>query len=121
MSTPDDYPGFPPLRFSPGDRVECNVGTWAPGKVLRLWYQEQGMPEPAPYQIELDDGRFIFAPADVDECVRALSTPTPASPEAEDGLNGLRLVMDPNSPEPPAPPARQASRRTPRRDLQGSS
>ena len=44
------------------------------------------MPEPAPYQIELDDGRFIFAPADVDECVHALSTPTPASPEAEDGF-----------------------------------
>ena len=52
------------------------------------------MPEPAPYQIELDDGRFIFAPADVDECVHALSTPTPASPEAEDGFYYLSKLMD---------------------------
>ena len=27
-------PGQPPLRFTPGDRVECNVGEWAPGKIV---------------------------------------------------------------------------------------
>ena len=32
-------PGRPPLRFTPGDPVECNVGTWAAGKVIRIWYE----------------------------------------------------------------------------------
>ena len=73
-------PGQPPLRFTPGDRVECNVGEWAPGKIVQIWYMEEGMPEPAPYQVLLDDGRFIFAPEDDDDCIRASSTPPPAHP-----------------------------------------
>ena len=69
-------PDKPPLRFTIGSRVECFVGgrwpnQWASGKVTKLWYQEAGMSAAVPYQVLLDDARFIFAPADVDETVRA--------------------------------------------------
>lgn len=64
-------PDKQPLRFIPGDRVECNVGEWASGKVVQLWYFEPAMPEAVPYQVLLDDGRLIFAPEDEDRCVRA--------------------------------------------------
>ncbi len=68
----------PRLRFNVGDRVICRVGPdpvtgWAPGKVVMLWYREPSWPVNswAPYKIELDDGRNIFAPGDVDQIIRA--------------------------------------------------
>ena len=33
-----------------------------------------GMIKPVPYQIKLDDGRYIFAHEDSDHCVRAFGT-----------------------------------------------
>lgn len=63
-------PNMPPLRFETNDRVECNVGGWAAGKIVKLWYQEPGWDKPVPYQVMLDDGRLIFAPEDVDNTVR---------------------------------------------------
>ena len=64
-----------PFRFAVGSRVECCVGndTWSPGSVKALFYREDNWePEQfAPYQIALDDGDLIYAPADVEQCIRA--------------------------------------------------
>ena len=64
------------LRFAVGARVECARGdTWAPGRVIKLHYHEAGF-EPgffAPYQIELDGGRLIYAPDDDDKLIREAS------------------------------------------------
>jgi hypothetical protein len=67
----------PSLRFAIGTRVKCRVGPdpvtgWAPGRVVQLWYREPSWPSNswAPYKIELDDGRNIFAPGDVDQIIR---------------------------------------------------
>lgn len=68
----------PALRFTVGERVRCRVSQseWAPGCVAQLWYHEPGWPETrlVPYQVELDDGRLIFAPLDKDELIRAEAT-----------------------------------------------
>ena len=70
----------PPLRFAVGDRVECNIGEWVSGKVVRLWYIEEGLDFPVPYQVLLDDGALIYAPQDIDETVRLVRKGTvPAS------------------------------------------
>ena len=68
----------PDLRFSLGQAVECRVGPdpvtgWAKGVVLQLWYREAGWPPNswAPYKIKLDNGKSIFAPADLDHVIRA--------------------------------------------------
>ena len=63
----------PKLRFGVGDRVECNAGSWMAGSVVALWYSEPGWPTSrvAPYQVELDDGRLIYAPADAERLIRA--------------------------------------------------
>ena len=67
----------PELRFEVGDAVECRIGNdpvtgWAAGKVIQLWYREPGWPPNsfAPYKILLEDGRNIFAPADLDQVIR---------------------------------------------------
>jgi hypothetical protein len=68
----------PELRFSIGTKVECRVGPadWAKGTVAQLWYREPQWPEGsfAPYKIRLDDGRDIYAPADMDQIIRLRST-----------------------------------------------
>lgn len=67
----------PRLRFDIGQRVVCRVGPdpvtgWAPGRVVMQWYREPSWPANswAPYKIELEDGRNIFAPGDVDQIIR---------------------------------------------------
>ena len=71
------------LRFVMGQAVECCVGKglWQPGTVVALWYSEAGFPPGffAPYQIETDDGRLIFAPEDSNRCVRERAG-APAAP-----------------------------------------
>lgn len=69
---------LPQLRFELGTRVLCRIGPdvkkdWAPGTITQLWYSQTDWPEGsvAPYKIKLDDGRFIFAPGDIDQVVRA--------------------------------------------------
>jgi len=69
---------LPDLRFEVGQKVECRIGPdevtgWAKGKVMQLWYREDGWADGsfAPYKIMLDDGRDIFAPGDVDMVIRA--------------------------------------------------
>ena len=69
----------PQLRFQVGTRVVCRVGPdpvtgWVPGLVVQLWYREPSWPADswAPYKVELEDGRGIFAPGDVDQIIREL-------------------------------------------------
>jgi hypothetical protein len=73
----------PPLRFSVGTPVRCFVGgdAWVRGTVIAHHFREASWPASrpsAPYQVLLDDGQqggrpsnAIWAPADVDEIVRA--------------------------------------------------
>jgi G3E family GTPase len=60
------------LRFEIGQAVICNVGSWTAGKIIKLNYREPSWPaeKVAPYQVELTDGRLIFAPIDDDRVVR---------------------------------------------------
>ena len=62
------------LRFAVGTRVECKVGTkqWAPGGVTKHWFRQGDWPPGvfAPYQVQLDDGRLVFAPDDANRCIR---------------------------------------------------
>jgi len=63
------------LRFHKGDRVECRTGQdeWSLGKVVdRMWKSPSG--EINPYQVELDGGDLIFAPADDDQLIRIPKT-----------------------------------------------
>lgn len=73
----DAEPEFPELRFEVGTPVLCRIGPdattdWAPGKITLLWYREPSWPKGsfAPYKIQLDDGRSIFAPGDMDQVIR---------------------------------------------------
>jgi len=65
----------PPLRFVVGQKVECKVGPspedWAEGTITKLQYMEPEWERPAPYQILLDDGRYIFAPEDTEAVIKA--------------------------------------------------
>merc|ERR1719378_74010 len=60
------------LRFAVGAAVKCNTGEgWQTGKVVALMYRDDMMPPGmvAPYQVQLDNGTLIFAPADTDELI----------------------------------------------------
>ena len=63
------------LRFAVGERVRCRTGpmTWDAGTIAQLRYREEEWPagRQVPYQIELDDGRLIFAPLDSDQLIRS--------------------------------------------------
>ncbi|KAH8077331.1 hypothetical protein JL720_10053 [Aureococcus anophagefferens] len=54
----------------------CNTGRtadgWENGAVVKLYHREADWPEGevVPYQVRLDDGTLIYAPLDVDGCVR---------------------------------------------------
>ena len=83
--------GAPKLRFKPGDRVQCFYGDhWATGTITMLFYREDDWPrgQYAPYQVRLDSGDMICAPADVDDCIKAAkgalggSIPPPRKPPA---------------------------------------
>jgi len=70
---------LPQLRFDLGTRVMARIGPnaekdWAKGTVSQLWYAEKSWPDGsfAPYKVKLDDGRQIFAPADMDQVIRKI-------------------------------------------------
>ncbi len=44
---------------------------WAPGVIIAQYYKEPDWPQSmyAPYQIQLDDGRLIFAPQDTNQVI----------------------------------------------------
>lgn len=54
-----------PLRFSVGQAVEANVGSWEKGKILKQWDEGNA------YRVRLDSGTEVWAPIDVDAYVRA--------------------------------------------------
>ena len=69
---------LPKLRFDLDSKVLCRIGEnaetdWAAGTVIKLWYREPRWPRGsfAPYQVRLDDGREIFAPADMEQVIKA--------------------------------------------------
>ena len=88
-------------RFKIGDRVEANVGT-GKGKTFRLGtivaidYYENGWLGSVPYQICLDEyggknvAKYIYAPFDDDDCVRAAPIPV-AIPPTSTPANKRRL------------------------------
>jgi hypothetical protein len=75
------------LRFSVGTFVLCRVGPtdWNPGVVQQLWYREPNWPPNsyAPYKILLDDGRGIYAPADIDQVIKLDPSKEQPIPPAE--------------------------------------
>ena len=64
-----------PFRFDIGARVQCAMadGEWIGGTVIAHYYREPEWPAEqwCPYQVELDDETLIWAPADLDACIRA--------------------------------------------------
>lgn len=62
------------LRFKVGDKVACNTGRreWSKGSVVALMYRDDQMSpgEVAPYQVQLDSGDLIYAPADEPYLIR---------------------------------------------------
>ena len=71
---------IPQLRFDVGTKVECRIGPdpvtgWAKGEIIQLWYREPAWPPNsfAPYKVKLDDGKNIFAPADLEHVIRAIN------------------------------------------------
>ena len=64
-----------PKRFGVGTKVRCKVGPteWKAGTVVAHDYREESFPPGfiAAYQVKLVDGLLIFAPADMDDCIRA--------------------------------------------------
>ena len=65
-----------PKRFAVGTKVRCLVGSppeWQAGHVVAHDYREESFPPNvfAAYQVKILDGTLIFAPVDVDECIRA--------------------------------------------------
>jgi len=62
------------LRFGLDDLVECRIGSgaadWSAGKVVAiLWETPSG--QEVPYQVQLEDGTLIYAPADDSQVIRA--------------------------------------------------
>ena len=69
-----------PLRFPVGAPVKCLVagGAWATGRVVKHDHREAGVVGIQPYQIMIDaehapsaEQNAVWAPADIDECIRA--------------------------------------------------
>lgn len=71
----------PKLRFSYGDRVECRVGSWEVGTIVKLWYNTEIAEENrwhdlvVPYQILLDNGGLVYAPEDEDYYIQKSVSP----------------------------------------------
>jgi hypothetical protein len=97
---PPAVPKVEDLRFGVGLYVECRVGPdpvtgWAPGRITKQLYREANWPADtfAPYQIELDDGRLIFAPQDTDTVIRRSTDPS-----RNQGTGGVEPTPPPVAP-----------------------
>lgn len=80
------------LRFAIGARVECNCGSWKAGTVVKHFYSQKSFPEGmcVPYQVQLDDKKLIFAPADEDRVIRALEDADAFQGEDEDYMEEVK-------------------------------
>ena len=71
------------LRLRVGQFVLCRVGPtdWEAGEITELWYREPNWPPDsfAPYKIRLEDGRSIYAPADMEQVIRLDPSKQPSS------------------------------------------
>ena len=58
-----------------GARVECSTGpgVYEVGTVIAQYFREPGWPPErwTPYRVEFDNGETIWAPVDMDACIRA--------------------------------------------------
>ena len=71
------------LRFPLGGRVECHIGAdWKAGYVVAHFYVQDTFPQGTcvPYQVQLDDGRLIFARLDEDSTIRREPDPVSSVP-----------------------------------------
>ena len=68
----DDF-GLPLRRRPEGEVQPRRAETWGSGTIVKQYYRDPQRPPErwCPYQVELEDGDLIFAPVDVDECIRA--------------------------------------------------
>ena len=77
------------LRFKVGDRVDCHMGggDYRAGAVTRLMWRDPEMEQGqvCPYGVLLDSGSTTWAPADVDEVIRA------------EGPKGQKRPLDPSA------------------------
>lgn len=81
-------------RFAVGRRVLCRTESgWVSGTVVAHCYREPHWPEgmSVPYQVQLDGGSLIFAPADDDSLIRASATLSDA--ELDDLLESVSEQM----------------------------
>ena len=68
------------LRFAVDASVECKTGpgdgkrSWSSGKVVGHMYRDDDMSPGffAPYQVRLENGDLVLAPADSDDAIRSL-------------------------------------------------
>ena len=82
-----DQPKRRELRFHIGQRVLCSYEeAWELGTVLQHYYRESEWIQNriAPYRIELDNGRLIYAPLDDDRVIRAASSSKKEKEEEEE-------------------------------------
>jgi hypothetical protein len=84
-----------PASQDVGDRIQCNIGEWAGGTVIKTWYRENEWPEGkwAAYQVKLDMGQYIYAPIDQDKVCRA-------PPEDDAGPPPPELAAEPAPSKP---------------------
>ena len=57
------YEHTSPLRFKVGAQVIINIGTLAPGTVVKLW--DQGLP----YQVKLSNGKMVWVTVDTNDVI----------------------------------------------------
>ena len=88
-ATVGEAPSRSPLRFAIGQRVRCFTGVgWERGRILELWPCEAAWPSGADfaaYQVELADGRKVYALSDVDAHVCSEPAADSVTERAEGG------------------------------------
>mmetsp|Transcript_67804 Transcript_67804/g.189268 ORF Transcript_67804/g.189268 Transcript_67804/m.189268 type:complete len:443 (-) Transcript_67804:114-1442(-) len=84
------------LRFSVGDKVQCKTGkgknAWSNGEVVAIMYRDEQMSPGAvaPYQVKLDDGELIYAPADEERLIRKAGEKSSEEVKKEETTTGTK-------------------------------
>eukprot|EP00930_Biecheleria_cincta_P018804 TRINITY_DN14524_c0_g1_i1.p1 TRINITY_DN14524_c0_g1~~TRINITY_DN14524_c0_g1_i1.p1 ORF type:complete len:161 (-),score=18.06 TRINITY_DN14524_c0_g1_i1:25-507(-) len=81
-------------RFQVGTDVQCRTvpEEWCGGKIIALDYRDQSWPmgKTVPYQVELQDGRWIYVPKDLSMLCRKLVIPSWEKAVASEDLQMLK-------------------------------